>query len=1162
MADDLGHRNMLEGCSVHVWQRVDGDVSTTQAINAKLRALGAKTLPRLTKDVTHVIFQRKLQSTAQERNAEDGDLRTIYSKVGKYEPRVFVVSPLWLHHCEDTGTRAKEIKYLERKPADPIFLIASPNKTASAGAKRKRKSLARPRELVETADVHDALFSSSQQIRDLSADEPAAPLYIRPMFDGPFAGSAGGAAEGRGGGAGEGAGRGASGLSKPAAKGAAQAGAATLERNCAAALSDVEEEDEEVVPRGAPSAAAVASAEEVASTAARLGQAAVPIAANGGAATGTTAAVAAPGPLPPRAKSVGRRSTVAQDAAAMPGPSSSLPAAGVAAPAGSTGPAALTSAVAAALAAVPGGRPGSAGRRVARASCAGTPLGGSVALAMQSAGKLGRPGMRTPLGGTPGPFGFTPLGTMTVPRLKSQSSGGYGSSQSASATPELTHGLPAAPAGAAPDATAREAAAASAALEPQRQQVVTSLWLERLFLTRPCHSRCCCRLRKARGPFALKASAAAPPTTVAAGPGASLAFAFFTAHQQPQRTAGGVFPALQAEADSAAEQPGPSLQAQQQSAGPQRVPPAGDGRTPGASQKRRRPAEAGNDVDEQDADPGTSHKAAAVVPSPAPRTRAQSRAAAGASPASSLAPSLAPPQQPGTPGSPASPPRGAVRPAASHISGTPLTSPKYYTRMQRKRFCRLGVDLERLPPGQPFTLQPDGTAPVPLHAVREEAEGEGEDACAALSEEEEEEGGAAHEGPEQQGGDGGLRPTRLRHAGSTPGPAVAAAGASRRARRTPTGGARGASSSAQKGSGGVEAEPMGETTAAGAAAVSSSAVAAAAAPPTQRGRLSLRKAAAPTAGPGPNSSKAVPVASTETGAAELTASVVTATGMPAPSVAAARSTPAGRPPASKPATGRKRPAAAAVAAGVKRPRASATKAGNATATKAGKVTALATGALLGSAAFNSAIFMDGIASAFPSASTASAGAPAGQAAAAAGAGAAGAPALGQYPRGKDHPMRAGVRYLAHTSVEPAVAAAVSAAVRQLGGARLCTPGYEDGHVTHLVVGVPDRRTVKVLLGVANGAVFVSPAWVTQSLAAGRWLPERDFRVPGPFAATADAVRCNGPRLAEAQARKADVEKLVVALGGRVVPVRSATLLIMLTHGRSTLQQLAQRVYVR
>lgn len=116
---------------------------------------------------------------------------------------------------------------------------------ASAGAKRKRKSLARPRELVETADVHDALFSSSQQIRDLSADEPAAPLYIRPMFDGPFAGSAGGAAEGRGGGAGEGAGRGASGLSKPAAKGAAQAGAATLERNCAAALSDVEEEDEE-----------------------------------------------------------------------------------------------------------------------------------------------------------------------------------------------------------------------------------------------------------------------------------------------------------------------------------------------------------------------------------------------------------------------------------------------------------------------------------------------------------------------------------------------------------------------------------------------------------------------------------------------------------------------------------------------------------------------------------------------------------------------------------------------------------------------------------------------------------------------------------------------------------------------------------------------------
>ncbi|KXZ55564.1 hypothetical protein GPECTOR_2g1113 [Gonium pectorale] len=183
------------------------------------------------------------------------------------------------------------------------------------------------------------------------------------------------------------------------------------------------------------------------------------------------------------------------------------------------------------------------------------------------------------------------------------------------------------------------------------------------------------------------------------------------------------------------------------------------------------------------------------------------------------------------------------------------------------------------------------------------------------------------------------------------------------------------------------------------------------------------------------------------------------------------------------------------------------------------------------------------------------------------------PTLGQYPRGKDHPLRAGVKYLAHTCIDAAVASTIHSAVRQLGNARLCTPGYEDGHITHLVVGEQQRRTIKVLLGIANGALLVTPAWVTESLAAGCWLPEEDYMAPGLFADTAAAVRvqlqaaqqqatvaapagapaaapsspragvsarplagrlvsvhntqCNGLKLADLQARKADVEKLVV-----------------------------------
>ncbi len=54
-------------------------------------------------------------------------------------------------------------------------------------------------------------------------------------------------------------------------------------------------------------------------------------------------------------------------------------------------------------------------------------------------------------------------------------------------------------------------------------------------------------------------------------------------------------------------------------------------------------------------------------------------------------------------------------------------------------------------------------------------------------------------------------------------------------------------------------------------------------------------------------------------------------------------------------------------------------------------------------------------------------------------------------------------------------------------------------MTHLVLGGPaahpsaPRRTVKVLLGIAAGAHLLQPAWVTDSLAAGRWLPEAPYR---------------------------------------------------------------------
>ncbi len=81
--------------------------------------------------------------------------------------------------------------------------------------------------------------------------------------------------------------------------------------------------------------------------------------------------------------------------------------------------------------------------------------------------------------------------------------------------------------------------------------------------------------------------------------------------------------------------------------------------------------------------------------------------------------------------------------------------------------------------------------------------------------------------------------------------------------------------------------------------------------------------------------------------------------------------------------------------------------------------------------------------------------------------------------------------IALTSVDAAVVELARSATRRLRGLRLCPEGKEDGQVTHLVVG-DERRTLKLMLAVANGAWLLSPQWVTASLEAGHWLPESQF----------------------------------------------------------------------
>lgn len=133
-----------------------------------------------------------------------------------------------------------------------------------------------------------------------------------------------------------------------------------------------------------------------------------------------------------------------------------------------------------------------------------------------------------------------------------------------------------------------------------------------------------------------------------------------------------------------------------------------------------------------------------------------------------------------------------------------------------------------------------------------------------------------------------------------------------------------------------------------------------------------------------------------------------------------------------------------------------------------------------------------------------------------------------------------------TSVDPAVVDLARSATRRLRGLRMCPEGREEGQVrggragrehcwrardsgrcelllaphpcparspsppplaqiTHLVMG-NERRTLKLMLAVANGAWLVSPQWVTASLEAGKWLPESAFPAQVRFEAAAAVAR--------------------------------------------------------
>lgn len=59
------------------------DSCTQAALIAKLKHLGAKHAARISKEVTHVVFQRRANPAREEQLAEDAEVRLVYDKVAK-----------------------------------------------------------------------------------------------------------------------------------------------------------------------------------------------------------------------------------------------------------------------------------------------------------------------------------------------------------------------------------------------------------------------------------------------------------------------------------------------------------------------------------------------------------------------------------------------------------------------------------------------------------------------------------------------------------------------------------------------------------------------------------------------------------------------------------------------------------------------------------------------------------------------------------------------------------------------------------------------------------------------------------------------------------------------------------------------------------------------
>jgi hypothetical protein len=110
----------------------DPKYTAKPAIQRTLEQLGARVVQRLTKDVTHIVYERRKAQRGRDRDAEQ-ELQELYSRAERLDPRPAIVSPSWVEQSRTAKRRLVEKSFVIPRPKEALLLAKPTGRTPGSG---------------------------------------------------------------------------------------------------------------------------------------------------------------------------------------------------------------------------------------------------------------------------------------------------------------------------------------------------------------------------------------------------------------------------------------------------------------------------------------------------------------------------------------------------------------------------------------------------------------------------------------------------------------------------------------------------------------------------------------------------------------------------------------------------------------------------------------------------------------------------------------------------------------------------------------------------------------------------------------------------------------------------------------------------------------------